>query len=334
MDGIIVFSDGHFDLVCEEDKMCEMPVYLGVRFASPLTSVLDFEDAICKIFPEEPPCCYDPSFGPYCRRLREAILASIEELYSDSDSVEDLLGVNALDVGGPARTQRKKKVGGPKKNRPANQEPRVPGNSIAVVKQLIAADETRVPLEYFDQTILRNNAGAVFMSWRYTPNNIFQIDPAVVGAIPGRSYLTALYQALKVEFIQVSLEVTNYEAFNVLVGMYPQPANVDPGLNVANIANLGQQQPRNVSVNIGAVGGNNIGRLKLKRMSIVEWTGLEQADYDLGYTSLGGLAPTQLTYLACYAVTQRGGIVFVNGIDIRMKIKLWLHCGARTTIMT
>jgi len=332
MSNLIVFSGNDFYFVDEEDLVPGNPVHLGVFFESDLISVLDFEDAISKIFPEEPPSIFDPSFGPYVRRLKEALSTYIKYRYIDDGSGEDLLGVNALEVSGPARTQKKKNMSRPQKRRLDNAEPKVPTNSIAVVKQLIAADELRIPLEYFDQTIVRNNVGAVFMSWRYTVNNIIQIDPAVAGAIPGRTYLLGLYQAIKVEFIQVSLEVTNYEAFNVLVGMYPQAANVDPGLNVANIANLGQQQPRNVSVNIGAVGGNNIGRLKLKRMSIVQWTGLEQADYDVGYTSLGGAAPTLLTYLACYAVTQRGAVVFANGIDIRMKIKLWLHCGQRTTI--
>jgi len=329
----IVFDGKDFFTIFEDEIDHTMPMSLGVRFTSDYIDPLDFELACYKIFPYEIPNCYEDAYGPFVQKLREALLSHIDSRSSGEESFEDLLGVNALEVGGPARTQKKKKMSKPQRKRPDNLEPKVPTNSIAVIKQLIAADELRVPLEYFDQTIVRNNAGAVFLSWRYTVNNIIQIDPALAGNIPGRTYLLGLYQAIKVEFIQVSLEVTNYEAFNVLVGMYPQAANVDPGLNVANIANNGQQQPRNVSVNIGAVGGNNIGRLKLKRMSIVQWTGLEQADYDVGYTSLGGVAPTILTYLACYAVTQRGAVVFVNGIDIRMKIKLWLHCGQRATIL-
>jgi len=174
-----------------------------------------------------------------------------------------------------------------------------------------------------DPTYIRNNAAVAYATWRYTPNNLNNIDPALASTIDGRTVLFSQYNTFRVLRISASIDFVNLEAFAVVVGGFPQGIpNSDPGLNSNTIQQSFDMQPFKRSKLLGSVNGDNIYTMNFPEMSVVKWTGFPAARIDDNFAGIGNATPNTLIYMPMAIRASGGPVTLLNGVNVDAKFKL------------
>jgi hypothetical protein len=103
----------------------------------------------------------------------------------------------------------------------------------------VADDTIRVKLKYYDTTMVRNNAGLTYLSWRYRMNSVYDPDPSLAtGAISGFAEWAAIYSTYRVLSIIYQIKLANNEAFPLQVST--APTFTDIGINALSSVDLAE----------------------------------------------------------------------------------------------
>jgi len=175
-------------------------------------------------------------------------------------------------------------------------------------------DNMIIDLKYQDSTISRNNAGAVYCSWRYRLNAVYDPDPLVgSGSITGYNEWAAMYQSYRVIGFRYEVTLVNMESFPVVV--YLAPTLFDAGANYSSINQI-SEFPYGRKNMLSMAGGQD--RCYLAGdISIARLEGSKSVFTDDYFTSPVTSNPTNVRYLN---IGFEGPTTLVKGLLISVRL--------------
>jgi hypothetical protein len=169
---------------------------------------------------------------------------------------------------------------------------------LRIPRLMFITDSVIVDLIYPDTTLVKNNVGSSFVSWRYRMNSVWDPDPALgSGAVPGHTFWTGAYNSYRVLAISYSAQLMNLEGSPV--DIVAVPSNTDLGLNYPSTNELFGNPYATVSA-LSAKGGMDRAALK-------------------GYIDLGHYYGNSTQYL--------GNDAFGSGVSTNPGTVLYLNFG-------
>lgn len=200
---------------------------------------------------------------------------------------------------------------------------------IALPRNYFAPDAILVELVYTDNTLVRNNAGSAYQSWRLRMNSAYDPDPALgTGALPGFTEWAAIYRNYRVLKFDYDWKVSNKDAFpQVVCGA---PSQADLGLDYSNLVDFAGQ-PGGVSGEISALGGMDSETLR-GSIDLGEYTG--NAVQFLGNDGFGSSTSANPANLLYFNWGNFAGSNLVNGISSRLVCRYTILMYSRGTLLT
>jgi hypothetical protein len=130
-----------------------------------------------------------------------------------------------------------------------------------VPRGLPVADSLLTTLHYHDETLLRNNAGSTYLSYRFRMNSCYDPDPlAGSGSMSFFNEWTSMYANYRVLKFSMTVTVANEESFPV--NLVIVPSRLDYGANSSNIK-YAPENPYARTRILSAMGGQDRAKFRI-----------------------------------------------------------------------
>lgn len=211
----------------------------------------------------------------------------------------------------PRRKNKNKRKKNQRKRNGGSQSTRLKSSTLMRPVTAIVPDTLRVHIVFPDTTLVRNNVGAKFGSWRYR-SSAYDPDPSLgTGAIPGFTDLAAFYNTYRVIRMRLRIECENAETFGVTLKTCP--LTFDPGANSTTFASYADANPRGKSRLMGPNGSQNRVRIVTPWYTLPQLTGFKGSEFDVSYSAFINANPSITWFIGVGILSP---VAFVSGVVI------------------
>ncbi len=182
-------------------------------------------------------------------------------------------------------------------------------------KHGFAPDRIRVTLTFTGTHVL-NNAGFIYANHRYSPTNVFDVDPTLgSSSTPGFAEWASLYRFYRLLSSSIQVTFLSQETFPVFAAVIP--LNSDPGANFNNGPSLfGNPKTRVAAL---ATSGHTPSSISIGDTTTASIAGAANTNVLDFYTSAVTTGPTNNWWWGIFLAPTAN---LVNGVGYHFQIKM------------